>query len=154
ALYSFGPDVAMLAWDVRSVIPELWQRFGALTASDVDRAISGLRSRFEGLLSAFRARSPARLVVHLFESPPWPSAGTLDAQRECSQRRAMERLNHMLGEVARVHRDVYVLDVDTVASALGRARFLDERKWLTMRLPYSAEGLLALSREWVRLLVP
>src|SRR5262249_55315665 len=65
-----------------------------------------------------------------------------------------ENVNRLLGEVARSHSDVCVLDVDRVAGVLGRAHFLDERKWLTMRLPYSAEGLLALSREWLRLLGP
>ena len=135
-LYSFQPDVAVLAVQTRDI------------------AIENGLERFRDAIAAFRKHSSAALIVHLLEQPATVPEGIFDAQQENGTGEAIRNVNRGLREIAREYRGVYLLDYDALVARHGRAHWGDERKWLTVRLPIASPNLPHMAAEWLRFLHP
>lgn len=153
-LYRYAPDVVILAAQTRDLAPELWDSFTALTTEEcaavIQRVVAGLRD----LIAAFRRHSPAHLILHNLEMPLFPAHGVLDAQTPTSQSAAIAQINQAFRQLVGEQRGIYLLDYDAVIARHGRARWHDERRWLTTRLPFTADACTALTSEWLRFLHP
>lgn len=153
-LYSFEPNVVVLAVQTRDLVPDLWSRFadfsGEEIAAEVERAESVLRN----LIGTYRNRSQAHLILHNLEEPAFSATGVYDSQAATGQREAIRQINAALGRIAREHTGVYVLDYDSLVARHGRERWHDERKWLTARMPIASDCLIAMAREYLRFLLP
>jgi FkbH-like protein len=154
ALYRFAPEVVILAVQTRDAAPELWLNHADLTPEACETAIQRVLSQFRDCLRAFRSRSQAHLIVHSLELPLAPARGVLDNQAEPSQSEAIRRVNRELRSLVREFKAAYLLDYDALVARHGRARWHDERKWLTARLPIAAAHLIDLANEWLRFLHP
>jgi len=154
ALYAFEPNVVILAALTSEVSPALWNEFADLDAAGVNGAVAQAEATFRNLIERFHARSKAHLVIHTLQLPPAPANGILDAQHEPSQAGAIARINAGIAEIARAHRNVYVLDYNTLIARRGEANWRDERKFLTAGLPVAANELIHLADEWLRFLHP
>jgi FkbH-like protein len=153
-LYTFDPQIVLLAVQTRDVAPDLWNRFPQLSSQQVEDEVKRVAGDFRSWIEAFRSHHSASLIIHNLESPALPNAGILDEQVEPSQVEAIRRINCALRRAARENPGVYVLDYDGLVARYGRTRWHDERKWLTMRMPIAAEGLIHLANEYLRYLLP
>ena len=154
ALYSFAPDVVILAAQTRDLAPELWSRYTELTATDVREVVKRIVAEFDHWVEAFRAQSNAHLILHALETPLFPSQGILDCQSSSSQVAAIQKINDEIRRLAAGHTGVYILDYDALIARHGRVRWYDERKWLTARMPIAADHLKNLADEWLRFIHP
>ncbi len=154
ALYRCAPQVVILAVQTRDAAPELWFNHADLTPEACETAIQRVLNQFRDCLRAFRSRSQAHLIVHSLELPLAPARGVLDNQAEPSQSEAIRRVNRELRSLVREFKAAYLLDYDALVARHGRARWHDERKWLTARLPIAAAHLIDLANEWLRFLHP
>ncbi len=84
----------------------------------------------------------------------FPARGVFDAQSAENQASAIHGINRALRDVAAEHPGVYILDYDALVARYGRLQWHDERKWLTVRLPISAQNLNHMVNEWMRFLHP
>jgi FkbH-like protein len=153
-LYSFEPDVVFLAALTRDVSPHLWDRFPDLDEAAAREEIDALATSYSSLITAFRERSDAHLVVHTLETPPTPSAGIRDAQEPLGQVAAIRAVNDAIARAARDAHNVYVLDYDGLAGRRGSETWRDLRTWATVRLPVRGDELVHLAAEWLRFLHP
>jgi predicted enzyme involved in methoxymalonyl-ACP biosynthesis len=154
ALYTFAPDVAILAVETRTIAPALWEHYADLPAGARQSAIDEAVAAFRDCITAFRKQSAASLIVHGLEVPAIPGQGALDAQGQSGQIAAIHEINAQLRRIAAGFSGVYVLDYDALVARTGRDRWHDEKKWLTVRMPIRAENLPALAAEWMRFLHP
>jgi FkbH-like protein len=154
SLYSFNPDVAILAARTADIAPELWSDYPALATADVSAVMERVRSHLEQAVTAFRERSNAALILHTLEQPPRAAFGVLDSQLETSQSDTIQTLNREIRRMARQQTGVYVLDYDALVARHGRLLWQDERKLLSVRLPIAANQLIHIADDWVRLFVP
>jgi FkbH-like protein len=150
----FAPDAMFLAVQARDVAPGLWNEFADLSESQARDQAALVVEQYRQLLSAFRSRSSAPLVVHNLQVPPWPANGMLDAQGGTGQVATFNQINLELARVAREFRNVYILDYDALIRRQGDASFHDPVKWATARMPIAAGQWAYLAREWVRFLCP
>jgi FkbH-like protein len=153
-LYRFAPDVVILAAQTRDLAPELWDSFTALSSDEVQAVVERVTTGLRDLIRAFRRRSQAHLIVHGLETPLFPARGVLDAQTECSQAAAVNQINRAWRRLAVEERGVYFLDYDAVVARHGRARWHDERRRLTTRLPFTVDAFAEMTGEWLRFLHP
>lgn len=153
-IYAFAPDVSILAVQTRDIAPELWEGYAGLSAAEVNSVIHRVVTDFETWVRTFRSHSRSSLVLHTLETPLLPSKGLLDYQNGSSQVAAILGINQQLRQIASEHPGVYLLDYDATIARYGRARWHDERKWLTMRMPFAAENLINMAQEWLRFLHP
>ena len=154
ALYTFQPDVAILAVQTRDVAPRLWESWTELTENDARAVAAEVIRGFRTWIETFRAYSPAHLVVHGLEAPVVPNHGALDDQGQNSQVEAIRGINREIRHIAAKTSGVYYLDYDALVARHGRLHWHDERKWLTMRLPIGAANLIHMAEEWLRFLHP
>jgi FkbH-like protein len=154
SLYSFNPDLAILAVQTRDILPEIWDAYADLSVGQVDAAIERVRESFSGLVSAFRRRSKASLIIHTLEKPAAASFGILDSQGKNGQSLAIERVNQELRAICNEHRGVYALDYEALVARHGRLRWHDETKWLTVRMPFATESLFPMVTEWLKFIFP
>ena len=134
--------------------PALWEGFADRTAAEMRGVVERVLEDFRAWMGAFRSRSQAYLVVHTLEIPAFPARGILDAQSGCGQADCIGEINRGLRRIAAATSGVHVLDYDALVAASGRARWRDEQRWATVKLPLRTEGMLALAAEWVRYLCP
>jgi len=153
-LYAFSSDAVILALQTRDVAPDLWHDFSALTADQVQAAITRVTAEFRNCVRAFRNHSEAHLVIHNLEQPTIPNRGVLDGRSADGQNAAIQQINRQVQEIASGYAGVYVLDYNGLVARYGRAYWHDERKWLTVRLPIAAQNLNHLVNEWLRFLCP
>jgi FkbH-like protein len=154
SLYSFHPDVAILAVRTADIAPELWHDYSALATADIPAVMRRVSRHLEQAIVAFRERSHAALIVHTLEQPPRTAFGVLDSQMEASESDAIQTLNREIRRIARQQSGVYVLDYDLLVARHGRLHWQDERKLFSVGLPIAAHQLIHLANELLRLLVP
>ena len=153
-LYRFEPHIVVLAVQTRDIAPDLWAGYAGLSPEEQQGAVSRVVTNYQSWVEAFRSHSEAHLIVHSLEFPVFPSQGLFDQQSAGGQIAAIQRVNEALGHIARAHRGVYLMDYDALIAHYGRARWYDECKWLTMRMPIAAEHLGHLANEWLRFIHP
>lgn len=150
---SWSPNIVILAVQLRDIAPAIWN--GAVSDStSMQAAADDVVRHMAGLIKTFRERSGASLIVHNFETPPYPSAGLLDAVGEGGQTATVRRINSELQAIARQYPGVYVLDYDGLVARCGRDTWYDEQWWTTARLPIRREWHYRLANEWMRFLHP
>ncbi|HEX8916045.1 MAG TPA: HAD-IIIC family phosphatase [Humisphaera sp.] len=153
-LAEFAPTVVVLAVQTRDVSPALWDRFADLGPDEVDREVDAVAGQFERWVGLLRQRSAAHLVVHGLAAPAAAAQGLLDAQVAAGQADAIGRVNARLRAALRAAGAAHYLDYPALVARHGAARWEDERKWQTVRLPVAADNLVHLAREWARFLHP
>jgi FkbH-like protein len=152
--YQFQPDVIWLAIQTRDVLPELWNNRVELGSCAFDDLMDRTRSEFQGLIKAIRSHSHAHVVLNTFDVPPFPAAGILDSQTNLSQEEAFRILNREIVRISAEHHGVHVFDYNLAVARFGRVGWYDEAKWLSIRMPFSADALPHLAAEYLRLLLP
>ncbi len=154
SLYRFSPEIVILAVQTRDLSPELWIRYPDLSAAEVQACVDRVVGNFDQWVRTFRSRSEAHLIIDSFELPDRPAQGFSDYCSELGQIAAIQRVNHGLARIAAVHKGVYLLDYDSLIARHGRARWHDEEKWLTVRMPIAADQQIHLVNEWLRFVYP
>ena len=149
-LYAHRPDTVILAVQTRDIAPALWARFAGLSDGQVRDEIDAAASTLIQLLVHLRANTSADIVVHGLERPLYPAEGLLGLRREVSQSAAIEAVNQRLRQWLASVQGAYFLDYDDLQARHGRARFVDEKKWVTAKLPLSIHALGWLAAEWWR----
>jgi len=154
SLYHFAATAVVLAVRTEEAAPDLARDFADLAPDVAQQAVERVVRSIEQSISAFRQNSQAALIVHSLAPPIHPSRGVLDSQSEAGQSGLLRRINRELRRIAGDFRGVYILDYDGLVARHGSLRWHDERKWLMARLPFAADHLLHMAREWMRFLVP
>ncbi len=152
-LYEFAPDAVLLAVDARDVAPDLWYEFDPDPAV-VQQRVGRVAGDFGALVDTLRRRSSAQVVIQGLELPAVPPGGILDAQLQVGQQEAFRQVNRALGDLARRHPNVYVLDYDGLVRRHGALTWHDPHRWSTARLPVAAAHVVTVGREWARFVPP
>src|SRR5262249_12812341 len=154
SLYRFDPDAIVLAIQTRDIAPALWNEFADMTVESAESVRKGVLDNLEALLKAIRSRSHAHVVIHSMEKVSQPAKGLSDSQAVGGQNRVIEQLNAELTEIVGKYAGAYLLDYDALTAKHGRNRWQDPQKWLSMRMPISADCLIHLANEWLRIIHP
>jgi FkbH-like protein len=153
ALYSFDPNIVVLAVQTRDIAPEIWDSYADLSEADAQAAVDCVIQAFAGWVRTFRERSNASVVIHNLEKPA-ASLGVLETQRKAGQLAAIDQINAGLRSICSEHRGVHVLDYDALAAQHGRARWHDEGKWLMVRMPFAPDSMLPMVSAWLKFIHP
>ena len=153
-LYKFQPDILIIFTRLEEICPILFDSYLISTGKEIKTESQGVIDRVNGLLSAFRSSSKAKIILHNFELPPYPVFGIIDQQHDKSQQRTFEHINNKLAETAKKYEEVYVLDYEQLTSRYGKKNWFNEKLWFTSKAPISLIGLEALANEYLRYFIP
>lgn len=138
-LYRSRPDAVLLAVLTRDLEPEL------VDAKASPQAVASIAAWFEDLVTGFRANSNVPLVIQGLEEPL--IEGVRDGVAETS---AVGLVNARLGELARSHPAIHLLDYQELLARHGATGWNDERNWAASRMPLANQSLIHLARAWLR----
>jgi FkbH-like protein len=153
-LYRFAPQTVVLAVQTRDLAPELWSGFGRLTEAEARDTAAETAETLVRLITQLRGRSPANILVHGLARPARPEDGLLDASRPLRQADAIELVNAALRAHCRGNPGVVFLDYDELQARHGRLAWSDARTFAATGMPFAAQSLPHMAREWWRYLRP
>ena len=125
-LHTFKPEVIVLAIDWRSLaLPEEAEDPGATLAqklADVTNTWNAVAARFH-----------CHIIQHNFVIPEVSAYGGLSGRISGARANLMRQLNLQLVEAASTRSDVTILDVDEIASLIGKRTWDDPRMWIAAK---------------------
>jgi FkbH-like protein len=146
----FQPELTFLSVLTRSIAPELWEGADDFAPEFANQVTGRVCSEFERLLHAFLQRSHGTLVIHTLELPRTPFAGIADAGMLDGQRNCVYSINRFLIETAAACPGIRILDYQSLITEFGAARWSDESRWTSIRLPISIDAVSQLADHWLK----
>lgn len=139
------PEFVVVAARLDELAPPLVRRYVG-TPTERRAAIAGqVLERIEHWLDRIRDRWPdVTVLLHGFEQPAG-AFGLAEDRVVDGQRRLVRQLNDRLADLCRTRPGAYLVAIDPALADIGRRHAYDARTWAHARLPYSIEGLDALS---------
>jgi FkbH-like protein len=139
ALHAFAPDYVVIAPHEGAIA------FPPLTVdADVEAVLAAEVRRWQSLWDAVRRQSSARIVQHNLVIRPETTWGHVSVRTPGARESMLDALNRRLAAAA--GDDVLIVDVDRVASAVGKNRWFDDRYWHLAKQAVSLEALPELAR--------
>jgi FkbH-like protein len=154
AMYAFQPDVVFVAIQTRDLFPELREKTTVGRSESLSQSISQTLSDLRDWLTVLRTRTAATIIVLDFAMPDRIPGGMFAAQAETDASALIANANQTLRSIVGSMVGAYILPFSRVVDRIGRDRFYDERKWLTARMPFSAEAIWPVADACLRMLLP
>jgi len=126
ALYNFDPDMIIIAVHAESLLDKNFlQDFVRLSRSEKTANQAGIIDHFSVLLSKLAAKSKALVLVNNFIVPQFSPLGILDNKADLGLREFFQGLNGMLADLYRASKQIYVVDLERLASGHGKGSLLN-----------------------------
>lgn len=139
-------DALIVLLDLEGFAPIDWRH----SAEHTGKLLDERADRLGKALTAFAERSGVPLLINTIPCVAAPTAGLLDRQHVTGIRRAIDRINARIIEVARQSAQVVVIDADEALSELPLARQIDPKLWFYGRIAYSADATRSLAHAFAR----
>ena len=123
-LYSFKPDVVVILNAVQALRSQYYRR-----GSSGDEFLDAEYGRISAIWDAIASRTSASIVQSNFVLPVERVFGNFDHKVRGSLYSLVSGLNQKIAEGSRARPQVYVNDVEGVASYAGRRNWFDNRFW-------------------------
>ena len=135
-LYQHQPEIVVVLSTVQALRDKFYQRAGSATAFR-DETLDRLTSVWDSL----RAHSQALLIQSTFVAPFERIFGHYDRQVPASLSSIVSDVNAAIVTEARTRGNLLLLDLEHLASWVGRRSWFDERMWALAKLPAALEHL-------------
>jgi FkbH-like protein len=152
ALFASRSDVIVIATRIEDIAAELADGFVALTASQIEGALTAYVDRIVRACSALRERATSMLLVWNQPPPRRLAAGLADAALESSQCHAIAELNRRLGEALGKLPGASIFDAARLVAELGTRQWYDPRLEALSRTPLSGAAQLEVGRHTARMM--
>ncbi len=143
---SHRPDVVFVARTLADVCPPLAEQFLDLAGDRVEELVDRVLADTVAMLSTFRQRSTAALVIHNFALPSSAPLGLHEVMASVSQTETIRRLNRRLVDAISTIPGAYVLDFDRACATVGYRNSHDERLWHLARAPLAPAVMRELAK--------
>src|SRR5437764_469828 len=149
-LYALQPDVVVLAVEAEDWTPVPFDGYFAALADGFEADVAQFRGELMQLLTAFRSRSTAPILIHNLALPAWRKLGAIDAKHEVGQTTVLQQMNDAIATLARESAGVHVVDYAGLVNRYGALNWYDERMKLYARAPIAGPMQAHLAEEYVK----
>ncbi|MEO5331937.1 MAG: HAD-IIIC family phosphatase [Magnetococcus sp. YQC-5] len=151
-LYSFKPDVVILAIEGQRVMPSVYETVSLTGQTDKNQVVTEAMAQIEPLITALRQHSDALLLIHNFDPPSHPPLGILDGMIAPGQTEVIQAVNAALLDLARHHRSLFVVDYAKLVARAGMENWYDLRMAYLAKAPIAQNMLPRLATEYLKFL--
>jgi FkbH-like protein len=144
ALYAFSPDVVVLLTSVQALKSRYYKR-----PSSGMSFVEAEEGRLVGLWEAIRKNTSAPVIQSNFAVPLERSFGNFDLQVADSLHAVVAALNRKIVEQARSRNQLFLADVESIASYVGRATWFESRLWNLYKVLCALEHLPRVAKSLV-----
>jgi FkbH-like protein len=143
-LYRFEPHAVVL---LNALGPLKRKYFASLDPKS--SFVAETVERFRGIWDVLAQRTDALIVQSNFVEPYERVFGNFDHKVSGSLLDAVQAINRRISEDSRLYPNVFINDVDYLASYVGRKHWLDEKLWALAKSPCALEHLPLLAQNVV-----
>jgi FkbH-like protein len=148
ALYTFKPDIVILAIQADVLLNKNFiSEF--VKIPDLEQHKTEIIELFQTLLSMLTKRTDALVLVNNFIVPSFTPYGILDNKTDIGFRSFFRELNQKLTELYRKNRQVYIVDLEAVASKHGKLRYQDSKLYYRGSFLFSESFLPLIADEYM-----
>ncbi|RJS74831.1 HAD-IIIC family phosphatase [Candidatus Bathyarchaeota archaeon] len=150
ALYSFNPDIAILAVHAESLLGDNFlPRFLTFTEEEKRKRQKEIIKHLENLISELSSRTNALILVNNFIVPTFSPLGILDNRISIGLKTFYQGLNSRLSDLFRENRQVYVVDFDGLAAKHGKDRCINPEMYYRGSILISESFLPVVANEYM-----
>lgn len=147
-LYAFKPDVVILAVQAESLLGDsFYSEF--VKSSETEQYQTEIIDRFKKLLSLLTSRTNALVLMNNFIVPSFTPFGILDNKVDMGFKSFFYGLNQRLTDLYRKSNQVYVVDLEGVASKHGKSRCLNYQMYYRGSFVFSESFLPVIAEEYM-----
>jgi len=147
-LYAFKPDVVVLAVQAESLLGEDFYS-GFMKFSEKEQHRAEIIDQLKKLLSLLTSRTKALVLMNNFMVPSFTPLGILDNKMDMGLKSFFYGLNQRLTDLYRESNQVYVVDLEGVASKYGKSRCLNYQMYYMGSFGLSESFLPVVAEEYM-----
>jgi len=147
-LYAFKPDVVVLAVQAESLLGEDFYS-GFMKFSEKEQHRAEIIDQLKKLLSLLTSRTKALVLMNNFMVPSFTPLGILDNKMDMGLKSFFYGLNQRLTDLYRESNQVYVVDLEGVASKHGKSRCLNYQMYYMGSFGLSESFLPVVAEEYM-----
>ncbi len=149
-LYAFSPDVIILALQAESLLDGyFYSNFINLSKNDKERTQEEIVSHFKSIISELISRTSSIVLLTNFVVPVFSPLGFFDSKIEKGLKAFFQELNEILADLYRDNRQVFVVDLDGVASKHGKSRCVNYEMYYRGSFLFSESFLPIIAEEFM-----
>jgi len=147
-LYRFDPDVIVLAVHAESLLDEdFLPMFHTFSKRKKRRCQTEIIDRIRVLLSMLVTKTKSLILMNNFLVPHFSPLGILDSKAETGLREFFQELNRMLTNLYKESRQIYLVDLENLASIHGKSRLINYEMYYRGAFLFSESFLPAVAEE-------
>jgi len=149
-LYTFQPDLIILAVEAQSLLPENFlSDYLKIPKQEKERHLTEIIELVKTLISLLSSRSNALILINNFMIPSFTSLGILDDKLDLGVKAFFSTLNNRLAELYASDRQVYVVDFEGAAGKHGKTRCINYEMYYRGSFVLSESFLAVISEEYM-----
>lgn len=128
-LYRFEPDLLVLFIDLHSWLGDGFFIPYPLSAEQRLSWVKHTVDDISGLLTSFKSKSSAAILLHNFEVPTYSPLGIQESKQPYGYLEAIEDVNRQLREACKQDAQTYMFNYDAFCSSIGKWRLCDAKMY-------------------------
>lgn len=150
-LYKVKQDVIVLSIDAWSTLDKMFlSNFARMSNKDRQAVQKELVENVLSVISNLDSGSSALILVNNFVVPVFSPLGVVDNKQKIGLKRFFAGANNILAEKIGKNSRVFLVDLDSVASAFGKSRIMNWNTWYRGSVPFSEDFTPILADEYIR----
>ena len=147
-IYQDSWDIIYLSIRLEELSLKLTDDFLSLNKNNIVDEIKYIKENVINLISILRKKIDTPIILNNYIIPCKGKYGIYESNYLFGQKEIIWRLNtEILEDVSGLFKSVYFLDINGLSSKVGHVNFFDNRMFYIAKVPYSANGLIEISRE-------
>ncbi len=150
-LYKAEPNIIVLAVDAWSLLDqEFLSNYPRMSSKSRSAAIKELVSSITAIAEVLEKNSTALVLVNNFIVPTFSPLGVADNKQKLGFKKFFRRANQLLEEKLESISNVFVVDLDSVASNFGKSSTVNWNTYYRGSIPFSEEFTPIVANEYMR----
>jgi len=150
-LYKAEPNIIVLAVDAWSLLDQKFlSNYPQMSSKSRSAAIKELVNSITVIAEVLEKNSAALVLVNNFIVPTFSPLGVADNKQRLGFKKFFRRANQLLEEKLESNSNVFVVDLDSVASDFGKSRTVNWNTYYRGSVPFSEEFTPIVASEYMR----
>jgi len=150
-LYKAKPNIIVLAVDAWSLLDQKFlSDYSRMSSKSRSAAIKELVNSITAIAEVLETNSAALVLVNNFIVPTFSPLGVADNKQKLGFKKFFRRANQLLEEKLESNSNVFVVDLDSVASDFGKSRTVNWNTYYRGSIPFSEEFTPIVANQYMR----
>lgn len=148
-LYKFNPEIIIMAIRLEEFVPEIYEGYAMLN-DKINQLTEEIINSYENLINVIKERTKANILIHNFVTPVYSQRSLYDYNNKSGLINFVRNLNLELLKLTSRYTGIYIVDVEEIASIIGKENIIDKKMWYIAKNPYKINFYINISKEYIK----